>query len=57
MDTELGYMLRLFIPGTDKKEVVIESMARESYHIILDSQRPNDAVEMYFVQVRTRIIN
>ena len=33
-------IIRLFIPGTDKKG---------------DSERPNDAVEMYFVQVRAQL--
>lgn len=50
MDTELGYVVRLFVPGTDR-EVMIEKEAGETYHIVQDSEKPKDMIEIYLVQV------
>ena len=43
---QLGYVVRLFIPGADG-DIVIKKAAGELYHI-QDSEKPSS---MYFVQV------
>ena len=50
MGTQPGYVVRMFIPETDRDLIIIKQ-AGEFYHIIQDSERPNDMSEMYFVQV------
>ena len=45
--THLGYIVRLFIPGTDG-DIVIEKAAGELYHIVSNSEKSS---RMYFVQV------
>lgn len=49
---QLGYVVRLFIPGTDG-DIVIKKAAGELYHIIQDSEKPSSMTELYFVQVAT----
>ena len=49
--TRLGYVVRLFIPGTNG-DIWIKKAAGELYHIIQDSDKSNSLTE-YFVQVAT----
>ena len=50
IDPRLGFMVRLFIPGTER-EIIIERVTQESYLVVQDSERPTEMIEMYVVQV------